>query len=105
MCFLLHAPPPFSLDSKFTSLLSPHPTPTHLFPSLFPSYSQLIAEWPVAVLLVCLAVILLCTLAGLLGSQLPDFSNPLLVRGQEEGEGPQAWPLKLSLGTKLTQLG
>ncbi|KAM6181214.1 protein dispatched homolog 2 [Erethizon dorsatum] len=42
------------------------------------SYSQLIAEWPVAVLLVCLAVILLCTLAGLLGSQLPDFSNPLL---------------------------
>uniref|UniRef100_A0A8D2CP83 Protein dispatched homolog 2 n=1 Tax=Sciurus vulgaris TaxID=55149 RepID=A0A8D2CP83_SCIVU len=42
------------------------------------SYSQLIAEWPVAVLLVCLAFILLCTLAGLLGSQLPDFSNPLL---------------------------
>lgn len=50
-----------------------------LFP--FPSYSQLIAEWPVAVLLLCLAVILLCTLAGLLGDQLPDFSKPLLVRG------------------------
>ncbi|KAJ8776849.1 hypothetical protein J1605_015026 [Eschrichtius robustus] len=42
------------------------------------SYSQLIAEWPVAVLLLCLAVILLCTLAGLLGGQLPDFSKPLL---------------------------
>ncbi|XP_027631641.1 protein dispatched homolog 2, partial [Tupaia chinensis] len=42
------------------------------------SYSQLIAEWPVAVLLLCLAVILLCTLAGLLAGQLPDFSKPLL---------------------------
>ncbi|KFO32931.1 Protein dispatched like protein 2 [Fukomys damarensis] len=42
------------------------------------SFSQLIAEWPVVVLLVCLAVFLLCALAGLLGSQLPDFSNPLL---------------------------
>ncbi|XP_021574164.1 protein dispatched homolog 2 [Carlito syrichta] len=42
------------------------------------SYSQLIAEWPVAMLLLCLAVILLCTLAGLLGSRLPDFSKPLL---------------------------
>nr|XP_036302028.1 protein dispatched homolog 2 [Pipistrellus kuhlii]KAF6391772.1 dispatched RND transporter family member 2 [Pipistrellus kuhlii] len=42
------------------------------------SYSQLIAEWPGAVLLLCLAVILLCTLAGLLGGHLPDFSKPLL---------------------------
>ncbi|KAM9646106.1 protein dispatched homolog 2 [Trichechus inunguis] len=42
------------------------------------SYSQLIAEWPVAMLLLCLAVVLLCTLAGLLGGQLPDFSKPLL---------------------------
>ncbi|XP_006073103.2 protein dispatched homolog 2 [Bubalus kerabau] len=42
------------------------------------SYSQLIAECPVAVLLLCLAFILLCTLAGLLGGQLPDFSKPLL---------------------------
>ncbi|VCW77665.1 unnamed protein product, partial [Gulo gulo] len=42
------------------------------------SYSQLIAEWPVAVLLLCLAVILVCTLAGLLGDRLPDFSKPLL---------------------------
>ncbi|XP_003266776.2 protein dispatched homolog 2 [Nomascus leucogenys] len=42
------------------------------------SYSQLIAEWPVAVLMLCLAVIFLCTLAGLLGARLPDFSKPLL---------------------------
>lgn len=55
---------------------------------LFPSYSQLIAEWPVAVLLLCLAVILLCTLAGLLGGHLPDFSKPLLVRSQGGGRGP-----------------
>lgn len=74
---------------------------------LFPSYSQLIAEWPVAVLLLCLAVILLCTLAGLLGGQLPDFSKPLLVRSQGEGESPQAWPPQLSLGLKVgvDQLG
>nr|XP_004660839.2 protein dispatched homolog 2 [Jaculus jaculus]XP_045013505.1 protein dispatched homolog 2 [Jaculus jaculus] len=42
------------------------------------SYSQLIAEWPMAVLMLCLAIMLLCTLAGLLGSQMPDFSEPLL---------------------------
>uniref|UniRef100_A0A8D2HY26 Dispatched RND transporter family member 2 n=1 Tax=Urocitellus parryii TaxID=9999 RepID=A0A8D2HY26_UROPR len=58
------------------------------------SYSQLIAEWPVAVLLVCLAVILLCTLAGLLGSQLPDFSNPLLgfePRDTDVGRKLEVW--------------
>lgn len=54
---------------------------------LFPSYSQLIAEWPVAMLLLCLAVILLCTLAGLLGDRLPDFSKPLLVRKGGTGKG------------------
>ncbi|XP_075387018.1 protein dispatched homolog 2 [Tenrec ecaudatus] len=42
------------------------------------SYSQLIAEWPGAMLLLCLAAVLFCTLAGLLGGQLPDFSKPLL---------------------------
>ncbi|XP_054986877.1 protein dispatched homolog 2 [Sorex araneus] len=42
------------------------------------SYSQLIAEWPGVVLLLCLMVILLCTLAGLLAGQLPDFSKPLM---------------------------
>ncbi|XP_049641108.1 protein dispatched homolog 2 [Suncus etruscus] len=42
------------------------------------SYSQLIAEWPGLVLLLCLTFVLLCTLAGLLGGQLPDFSKPLL---------------------------
>ena len=65
---------------------------------LFPSYSQLIAECPVAVLLLCLAFILLCTLAGLLGGQLPDFSKPILVRGHREGWGPHAWPPQIGLG-------
>lgn len=34
-----------------------------------------------AMLLLCLAFIFLCTLAGLLGSPPLDFSEPLLVRG------------------------
>ena len=68
---------------------------------LFPSYSQLIAEWPVAVLLLCLAVILLCTLAGLLGGQLPDFSKPLLVRDQGEGWAPRPGHLSSVWGRKL----
>lgn len=42
------------------------------------SYSHMIAEWPMAVLLGCLAFIFLCTLAGLLGSPPLDFSEPLL---------------------------
>lgn len=67
---------------------------------LFLSYSQLIAEWPVAVLLLCLAVILLCTLAGLLGGQPPDFSKPLLVRSQREGRGPSNLTTSTKSGAK-----
>lgn len=66
--------------------------------SLFSSYSQLIAEWPGAVLLFCVAFILLCTLAGLLGSPTPDFSEPLLVRGHWEGGSLLARISELSLG-------
>uniref|UniRef100_A0A8D0HID6 Dispatched RND transporter family member 2 n=1 Tax=Sphenodon punctatus TaxID=8508 RepID=A0A8D0HID6_SPHPU len=47
--------------------------------SLAPSScSQVIAEWPVAVLVLCLVTVLVCTLAGLLVGNLPDFSEPLL---------------------------
>lgn len=67
---------------------------------LFPSYSQLIAECPVAVLLLCLAFILLCTLAGLLGGQLPDFSKPLLVRGHG-GMGPPCLTTSARSGAEL----
>uniref|UniRef100_A0A6I8N1M7 Dispatched RND transporter family member 2 n=1 Tax=Ornithorhynchus anatinus TaxID=9258 RepID=A0A6I8N1M7_ORNAN len=58
------------------------------------SYSQLIAEWPLAVLLLCLATVLLCTLAGLLGGRLPDFSQPLLgfePRGTDIGRKLAVW--------------
>lgn len=76
-------------------------------PSLFFSYSQLIAEWPVAVLLSCLAFIFLCTLAGLLGSPPLDFSEPLLVR---EATGRERDPLngissQLSLGQTVDPSG
>ncbi|KAH1171621.1 protein dispatched homolog 2 [Mauremys mutica] len=42
------------------------------------SYSQVIAEWPVAVLVLCSVTVLVCTLAGLLVGNLPDFSEPLM---------------------------
>ncbi|XP_030044352.1 protein dispatched homolog 2-like [Microcaecilia unicolor] len=42
------------------------------------SYSQVIADWPVAVLVLCSLMVLVCTLSGLLVGPLPDFSEPLL---------------------------
>uniref|UniRef100_A0A8C5X2A3 Dispatched RND transporter family member 2 n=1 Tax=Malurus cyaneus samueli TaxID=2593467 RepID=A0A8C5X2A3_9PASS len=42
------------------------------------SYSQLIAEWPLAMLLLCSVVAVICTVAGLLVGDLPDFSEPLM---------------------------
>ncbi|NWH74096.1 DISP2 protein, partial [Piaya cayana] len=42
------------------------------------SYSQAIAEWPFAVLGLCSVTALVCTLAGLLVGNLPDFSEPLM---------------------------
>uniref|UniRef100_A0A8B9PAG7 Dispatched RND transporter family member 2 n=1 Tax=Apteryx owenii TaxID=8824 RepID=A0A8B9PAG7_APTOW len=41
-------------------------------------YSQMIAEWPVAVLALCSVTAVVCTLAGLLVGSLPDFSEPLM---------------------------
>ncbi|KAM4690902.1 protein dispatched homolog 2 [Rhinophrynus dorsalis] len=42
------------------------------------SYSHLITEWPLPILAICLLLMLLCTLAGLLVGQMPDFSEPLM---------------------------
>ncbi|XP_025053548.1 protein dispatched homolog 2 [Alligator sinensis] len=42
------------------------------------SYSQVIAEWPVAVLVLCSVTVVVCTLAGLLVGNLPDFAEPLM---------------------------
>ncbi|NXF79741.1 DISP2 protein, partial [Sclerurus mexicanus] len=42
------------------------------------SYSQLVAEWPLAVLVLCSVTAVVCTVAGLLVGNLPDFSEPLM---------------------------
>jgi len=39
----------------------------------------MIAEWPTAVLVLCSVTAVVCTLAGLLVGNLPDFSEPLMV--------------------------
>uniref|UniRef100_A0ABM5FAF3 Protein dispatched homolog 2 n=1 Tax=Pogona vitticeps TaxID=103695 RepID=A0ABM5FAF3_9SAUR len=56
------------------------------------SLSQVIAEWPVAVSVLCLMTVLVCTLVGLLVGNLPDFSEPLM--GFE--------PRDTDIGRKLT---
>ena len=48
--------------------------------SLLRSYASLIADWPVVVLGMCTAFIVVCALVGVLVPELPDFSDPLLVR-------------------------
>uniref|UniRef100_A0A8C9FA68 Dispatched RND transporter family member 2 n=1 Tax=Pavo cristatus TaxID=9049 RepID=A0A8C9FA68_PAVCR len=47
-------------------------------PPVDSSYSQMIAEWPIAVLVLCSVMVVVCTLAGLLVGNLPDFSDPLM---------------------------
>uniref|UniRef100_A0A8C6JHZ7 Uncharacterized protein n=1 Tax=Melopsittacus undulatus TaxID=13146 RepID=A0A8C6JHZ7_MELUD len=42
------------------------------------SYSQVMAEWPLAVLVLCSVVAVVCTITALLVGNLPDFSEPLL---------------------------
>uniref|UniRef100_A0A8D2ME32 Dispatched RND transporter family member 2 n=1 Tax=Zonotrichia albicollis TaxID=44394 RepID=A0A8D2ME32_ZONAL len=42
------------------------------------SYSQLLAEWPLAVLLLCSVAAAVCSVAGLLLGNLPDFAQPLM---------------------------
>lgn len=39
----------------------------------------MVAEWPVAVLVLCSVAAVVCTVAGLLVGNLPDFSEPLMV--------------------------
>lgn len=50
-----------------------------IFPCGFNSYSQVIVDYPLAVLLGCAMLLLGCSLAGLFIGPLPDFSDPLLV--------------------------
>lgn len=44
------------------------------------SYAALLADWPVVVLGLCTVLIVVCALVGVLVPELPDFSDPLLVR-------------------------
>ncbi|KAG5265545.1 hypothetical protein AALO_G00243670 [Alosa alosa] len=63
------------------------------------SYTQVIVEYPMTVLVMCLVVLLSCSLAGLLMGPLPDFSDPLVgfePRGTDIG-------IRLSAWTKLQQ--
>ncbi|XP_028994730.1 protein dispatched homolog 2 [Betta splendens] len=46
--------------------------------SFLRSYSQMIVDYPLALLLCCAALLLGCSLAGLFIGPLPDFSDPLL---------------------------
>ncbi|XP_043930109.1 protein dispatched homolog 2 [Protopterus annectens] len=58
------------------------------------SYAQLIANWPGTVLVTCSVLVLVCTLAGILTGDLPDFSRPLLgfePRGTELANRLAAW--------------
>ncbi|XP_035240056.1 protein dispatched homolog 2 [Anguilla anguilla] len=66
------------------------------------SYSQLIVEFPMAVLVTCALVLFGCSLAGILIGPLPDFSDPLLgfePRGTSIGNRLSAWAkLQLNMG-------
>jgi hypothetical protein len=55
---------------------------------LIDSYAELIADWPVVVLGVCTVLIVICALIGVLVPDLPDFSDPLLVRRGATRLGP-----------------
>ncbi|MBN3274311.1 DISP2 protein, partial [Polyodon spathula] len=70
------------------------------------SYSQLIADWPMAVLITCAVVFLVCSLAGVLIGPLPDFSDPLSgfePRGTEIGTRMHAW-IELQESTETGKL-
>ncbi|XP_040188091.1 protein dispatched homolog 2 isoform X2 [Rana temporaria] len=58
------------------------------------SYSQMITDWPLPILAVCVLLMLVCTLAGLLVGQMPDFSEPLMgfePRDTEIGKKLMTW--------------
>lgn len=50
----------------------------------------MIAEWPIAVLVLCSVTAVVCTVAGLLVGNLPDFSEPLMV-------SPYRWYVNMNI--------
>ncbi|KAM5129533.1 protein dispatched homolog 2 [Mantella aurantiaca] len=81
--------------------MSAHPMPHHVVTvrhdkafRMPKSYSQLITDWPLPILAVCLLLMLVCTLAGLLVGQMPDFSDPFMgfePRDTEIGRKLMTW--------------
>ncbi|XP_072283958.1 protein dispatched homolog 2 isoform X2 [Pyxicephalus adspersus] len=70
---------------------TPHPMQHHV---VTVSYSQMITDWPLPILAICLLLMLVCTLAGLLVGQMPDFSDPLMgfePRDTEIGRKLMTW--------------
>uniref|UniRef100_A0A8C2HF33 Dispatched homolog 2 (Drosophila) n=1 Tax=Cyprinus carpio TaxID=7962 RepID=A0A8C2HF33_CYPCA len=57
------------------------------------SYSQVIVEYPMTVLILCTVVLFGCSLAGILTGPLPDFSDPLL------GFEPRGTDISIRLAT------
>ncbi|XP_026141744.1 protein dispatched homolog 2 isoform X2 [Carassius auratus] len=57
------------------------------------SYSQVIVEYPMTVLISCTVVLFACSLAGILTGPLPDFSDPLL------GFEPRGTDISIRLAT------
>lgn len=60
-------------------LVSPRVTGGVLCGVLCVSYTQVIVDYPLAVLVGCAMLLLGCSFAGLFIGPLPDFSDPLLV--------------------------
>ncbi|KAI7804602.1 protein dispatched homolog 2 [Triplophysa rosa] len=57
------------------------------------SYSQVIVEYPLAVLISCTVLLFACSLAGILSGPLPDFSDPL------SGFEPRGTDISIRLAT------
>ncbi|XP_076834082.1 protein dispatched homolog 2 [Brachyhypopomus gauderio] len=79
---------------------SPRTQRLHMIPK---SYSQVIVEYPMTVLISCVVVLLAFSIAGILIGPLPEFSDPLLgfePRGTDLGIRLAAWTeLQESTGT------
>ena len=71
----------------------------------FCSYAALIADWPVVVLGMCTVFIVVCALVGVLVPELPDFSDPLLVRKTEPIESAHLVYLAFDHLKRLSILG
>ncbi|XP_060155995.1 protein dispatched homolog 1 isoform X3 [Globicephala melas] len=83
----LQPSPSFCLHHPWPDHFQHQPVPQHIAnispsrPFKLPkSYAALIADWPVVVLGMCTVFIVVCALVGVLVPELPDFSDPLLIR-------------------------